>query len=302
MPNPHGDDRRWLGLEVRLEPGDDAEEPAPLAVRRVTAVLVDEGATAVRETGRGLVSHLPEPEERGPLLARLRDRLEAAAGGAFTGLETWSEEDRDWAGLWRAELEPRRVGRRLIVAPPGSDVEEDADDLVVRLEPGMAFGSGDHGSTRGMLRLLEDRLRPGDRVLDAGTGSGILAIAAVRLGAERVIGVDADAEVLPVARENLERNGVADRVRLAQATVDTSFLALLAPVRYDLVAANLTARTLRPLLRPLVDRLARGGALLVGGILEEEAPGFRSAARAAGWEVAADDRDGGWWSACLEHG
>ena len=301
MPNPHGDDRRWLGLEVRLEPGDGAEEPPPLAVRRVAAVLVEEGATAVRETERGLVSHLPEPDDRDALVARLHDRLEAAAEGAFAGLETWAEEDRDWAESWRAGLEPRRVGRRLIVAPPESSVATEADDLVLRLEPGMAFGSGEHGSTRGMLRLLEDRVRPGDRVLDAGTGSGILAIAAVRLGAERVVGVDADAEVLPVARENLERNGVADRVRLAAATVDTSFLALLAPVRYELVAANLTARTLRPLLRPFTERVARDGALLVGGILEEEAPGFRSAARAAGWEVAADDRDEGWWSASLEH-
>lgn len=302
MPNPSGDDGGWLGLEVRLEPCDGEEEASPPTVRRVAAALVEEGATALRETERGLVTHLPAPEDRETLVERLRGRLEAAAGDARVALEAWIEEDRDWTEAWRAGLEPRRVGRRLIVAPPDSSVEADTGELVLRLEPGMAFGSGEHGSTRGVLRLLEERLRSGDRVLDVGTGSGILAIAAVRLGARHVDGVDADPDVLPVARENLERNVVDDRVRLLEATVDTTFLTLLAPVEYDLVAANLTARALRPLLRPLTDRVAREGALLVGGILEEEAAGFRSASRAAGWEVAVEERDEGWWSACLEHG
>lgn len=297
-PAAEGPGPRWLGLAVRLvDPTED-----PVVRRAVAGVLVDEGATAVREEEDALVAHLPRREDGSALVARLRERLEEAAGEAFRSLETWEEEDRDWAEEWRRSLVPRRVGRRLVVAPPEAEVDADPEDLVLRLEPGMAFGSGEHGSTRGVLRLVEGRLREGDRVLDAGTGSGVLAIAAVRLGAGRVVAVDADAEALPVAEANFERNGVSGAVRLVEATVDRAFLALLAPLQFDLVAANLNARALRPLLRPLRERVTSGGALVVGGVLEGEAVGFREAARASGWTVAAEERDAGWWSATLEEG
>lgn len=291
--------RRWLALRIRFHDGEEGGAPDPATLRRVAGLLVREGAAAVREEGDGLVTHLPEPDRPERVLERLRRRLAEIDAADPPTIESWWEEDRDWAEAWRRGLETRRVGDRVVLAPPAREVRASAGEVVVRIEPGMAFGSGDHGSTRGVLRLLAETLRPGIRVLDAGTGSGILAAAAALLGAERVVAVDVDPDAIAVARENLERNGVSDRVRLLEARVDTAFLALLAPVRFDLVAANLSARALRPLLRPLRERVESGGALLIGGILEEEAPGFRRAVRAAGWEVDGEVRDEGWWGARL---
>lgn len=291
--------RRWLGLMIRF--GDDAgdSEPDPARLRRAAALLLEEGATAVREEGNALVTHLPRLERPRRVVERLRNRLGEGEAGSAPEIESWWEADRDWVEEWRRGLEPRRVGERLVLAPHESDPPVQEGDVVVRVEPGMAFGSGDHGSTRGVLRLLEGALRPGDRVLDAGTGNGVLAAAAALLGAERIVAVDVDPDAVEVARETLERNGVTDRVRLCEARVDRVFLALLEPLRFELVAANLSARALRPLLRPLRPRVEPGGALVIGGILEEEAAGFRPAVRSAGWRVEAEIRDEGWWSARL---
>lgn len=291
---------RWLGVRIRLASSPGASGADPIDVRRAAAVLLAEGASAVHEEDEGgLVAHVPAPGAPEAFLRRLRGRIEAAVGRPPEAVERWWQEERDWAEEWRRTLEPRRVGESLVVAPPGQDVEVGEGDHVLRIEPGMAFGSGEHGSTRGVLRLLEASLRRGDAVLDAGTGSGVLAVAAVLLGADRVVAVDTDPEVLPVARENLERNGIEGAVRLVEATVDTTFLTLLSPLRFDLVLANLSARALRPLLDGLRPRVSREGALIVGGILLEESDGFRAAVRAAGWRVDEEERDEGWWSARL---
>lgn len=293
------EERRWLALRIRFHDGEEGGAPDPTVVRRVAGLLVGEGASAVREEGDALVTHLLEPDRPRRLLERLRRKLVQIDPSRPPTIESWWEEERDWSAEWRRGLEPRRVGDRVVLAPPGREVSAGAGVVVVRIEPGMAFGSGDHGSTRGVLRLMAETLRPGDRVLDAGTGSGVLAAAAALLGAERVVGVDVDPDAVAVARENLEENGVAGRVRLLEARVDTAFLALLAPVSFDLVAANLSARALRPLLRPFRERVEPDGVLVIGGILEEEAPGFRGAVLAAGWEVDGEVRDEGWWSARL---
>lgn len=290
---------RWLGLRIGLEPSAGRAEPDPLVVRRAAEVLLDAGASAVHEEEHDVVTHVPAPEDPEAFLERLEERLAAAVGARLGACESWWEEGRAWAEEWRRRLRSRRVGSRLVLAPPGAEVETLEEDVVLRLEPGMAFGSGEHGSTRGVLRLLEASLRPGDEVLDAGTGSGVLAGAAVLLGAGKVVAVDADPEALPVARENLELNGVGGAVQLVEARVDTTFLTLLSPVRFDVVAANLNARTLRPLLSAFHPLLRSDGSLIVGGILLEEADGFRAAIRAAGWDVAAEERDEGWWSARL---
>lgn len=284
---------RWLSLEVELD--------APGAPRHLLArELVELGAGGVLEGEGALRAHLPEPEDPEAVLLEVRRRLEEAAPGAVASV-SWSwEPDRDWGEAWREGLEPRRVGRRIVVAPSWTDPAPRPEDLVLSLDPGMAFGTGEHGSTRGVLRLLEDAVAAGDRVLDLGTGSGILAVAAVRLGAERVLAVDVDADALEVARENVKRNVAADRVELLRVRADARRLALLEPMRFDVLAANILARVLVPLLEPLSRLAAPGGRLLLGGILEREAPEVRSAAADAGWRPSAEVVDEGWWSARFE--
>lgn len=304
--------RRWLALEVELagpgEPGGGAHPPgggeAPGSADPVHALareLVELGAGAVRESDGALHTHLPEPDDPEAFLLATRRRLEEAAPGVVAAVSWGWEPDRDWGEAWREGLEPRRVGRRLVVAPSWTDPSPEPDDLLLSLDPGMAFGTGEHGSTRGVLRLLEGAVTDGDLVLDLGTGSGILAVAAVRLGADRVVAVDVDADALEVARKNLERNGVADRVELLRTRADAPRLALLEPMCFDVLAANILARVLVPLLGPLGRLAAPGAALLLGGILEREASEVREAAAGTGWRPAAEVVDEGWWSVRLEH-
>ncbi len=294
---------RWLAIEVELDPGPDGPGAGrDAAVHALSRALVELGAGAVREEAGTLRGHLPDPDDPESALLEARRRLEAAAPGAVAAV-SWSwEPDRDWGESWREDLEPRRVGRRLVVAPSWTDPEAAPDDLVLTVDPGMAFGTGEHGSTRGVLRLMEEAVEPGDRVLDVGTGSGILALAAVRLGADRVVALDVDADALEVARGNLERNGVAGSVDLLRARADARRLALLEPARFDLLAANILARVLVPLLGPLRRLAAPDAALVLGGVLEREASGVREAAASAGWRTSAEVVDEGWWSVRLERG
>lgn len=291
--------RRWLELEVELAEASGPADGGPATVPVLSRALVDMGAAAVRQEDGVLRTHLPEPDDPEGLLGEVRRRLEDAAPGAVRRL-SWSwEPDRDWVEAWRRELEPRRVGRSLVVAPGGTDPELAEGETLVTLDPGMAFGTGEHGSTRGVLRLLEAAVTPGARVLDLGTGSGILAVAALRLGAGRVVAVDVDADALEVARSNLERNGVAGDADLLRFRADRRWLTLLEPTRFDLIAANILGRVLRPLLAPLRRLAAPGADLLLGGALEREAPGLRRAAEEAGWRPEEEVVDEGWWSVRL---
>lgn len=284
---------RWLRLSVPLAGRDPGEE------RALAAALLALGGAAVLEEDDRLRTHVPEPPVPPAFLREARRRLDRAVAGAGRELSWAWEEDRDWVGRWRRGLEPRRVGRRLVVVPVGTEPEPGDDDLVLRLDPGMAFGTAEHGTTRGVLRLMETAVSAGDRVLDVGTGSGILSLAAVRLGAERVVAVDVDPDALEVARRNLERNGAAEAVELLRARVTPELLALLEPLRFDVTVANILGRVLRPLLTSLRRLAAPGGELILGGVLEEEAEGMRASAGEAGWRVVGEDRDDGWWTVRL---
>ncbi len=158
----------------------------------------------------------------------------------------------------------------------------------------MAFGTGEHETTRGVLRLLEDAVPAGGRVLDVGSGSGILSIAAVRLGAGHVHAVERDADAVACCRDNLARNGVEAAIDVVCADVDMDYLAGLDA--FDLVLANVLSRVIEPLL-PVLAAAARPGApVVLGGILDEEAAPLRRAATSAGLRFEAEDREGGWWS------
>lgn len=291
--------------ELTVSLGADATE----AVEGVTNRLWELGAVGVVEEaaaagGTALRAFLPPGIDPTALTAILRgylsDLAELGIPGAGAGIQATSLPDEPWADAWRAHFRPVAVGRRLLVCPPWEAPAAPlaGDRLVVLIEPGRAFGTGGHGSTRSCLELLERALDDARvaHVLDAGCGSGVLAIAAARLGVARVDAIDVDPDAVAATEDNARRNGVGDRVRGTIASID----AWRDPA--PLVVANLVAAahaTLAPILAGLV---WPGGRVIAGGLLTHEVPPVAGVFAAAGcWLVEVAEHEG-WASLLLRRG
>jgi len=254
----------------------------------LAAWLVSHTGQAIEERDDGTLVTVAETEAGAhALIGALAGSTDPAATARLRPLDTV-----DWSTRWRDGLGPRKFGR-LVVAPSWSDARADPNEVVVVLDPEMAFGSGEHGSTRAALSLLVRHLQAGQAVLDLGSGSGILAIAAVRLGAARATGIEIDAEANLVAVRNAERNGVASSCRFLDG--DAALLApLLGPV--DLLVSNILRTVNATLLPAIRDALGVGGIAILSGMEEAEAPLFRPALRAVGFDIVAEVLDAGWWA------
>ena len=225
-------------------------------------------------------------------LHHVRQRLAVlrAAGMPAAEVSHRVVSDGEWRDGWRAYYRPFRAGVRLVICPSWEDYTAAPGDLVLRLDPGMAFGTGTHPTTRLCLEALEERVRPGDRILDWGTGSGILAIAAGLLGAGEILAIDQDPAAVDSARDNLLRNGLADRVELRQGGIESC------PARaaFDLIVANITADPILSGLEAALARLRPGGTLLLCGISEHRAQEVRAALQ-TGEPASLEERsDEGW--------
>jgi ribosomal protein L11 methyltransferase len=205
-------------------------------------------------------------------LALLNQTRNASPSGDFPRTQRWPAPqirflaEADWAEAWKSGYDVLRIGRRLVVKPTWRDYTPEPDDLVITLDPGMAFGSGLHPTTRLCLEALEDYVRPSASVLDVGTGSGILAIAAARLGASCVMAFDTDPLAVRVARENVALNQVESVVRVQARTAETSNLQ--SPI-WDLIVVNILAETIMDLGPALAANLSPQGILIASGIIAE---------------------------------
>jgi ribosomal protein L11 methyltransferase len=267
----------WCAVDV-TSPSD--------ARAAVATWLVSRTGQAVEERDDGtLVSFAEHPAAAGALLVDLRKVF-----GASVGAELRTLPEVDWTEQWREGLGPRTIGR-LVIAPSWALPTEPAGPLII-IDPESAFGTGEHGSTRTALALLDRHLIPGARVLDLGSGSGILAIAAVRLGAVRATGIEVDEEVEPIARGNAIRNGVVDRVTFI--TGDATALApLLGPV--ELLLSNILRSVNVALLPAIRQSLLPGGIAIFAGMELPEREEFLPALRAAGFTVIDEAVDDAWW-------
>ena len=271
----------WWAIDVRPEPSRREQVGAWLVAR--TGQAVEE-----REDGT-LVTFAEDEHAAEALIAALASAEDGAAGDGAPSPGV--------GGLVDAMARGPRSASRSAGSPwcrPGSSRRTRVDQPVVVLDPETAFGSGEHGSTRAALALLERHLRPGDRVLDLGSGSGILAIAAVKLGAVSAVGIENDPEANPVAWRNAERNDVGGAVQFVEG--DAGDLApLLGPA--DVVLSNILRTVNTALLPAIVSAVRPGGGLAVfSGMERAEAPVFQPALAAAGLRVRDDVVDSGWWA------
>jgi ribosomal protein L11 methyltransferase len=242
----------------------------------------DEGVRLERRRPSVVKAYLPVDDRLGERLDALDAAL--AALGLHPELRTRTVHEQDWADAWKAHFHVERIGRRLVIRPSWQPFTPAPDDVVIDLDPGMAFGTGQHPTTRTCLELLEEHVVPGSVVLDVGTGSGILAVAAVKLGAARCLALDGDPQAVRVARENAVRNGVADRVQVAEGTLP---IALAARHAFDLALANITAAAVAALAPALATALRPGGMLIGSGIVADRLDQVLAAMRAAGFTMRA---------------
>ena len=218
-------------------------------------------------------------EERNPAesVSFIKERLDGLGIAYELTLSGMKEED--WANTWKKYYKPIRIARRLMVVPTWEEYEPQAGDLILKMDPGMAFGTGTHETTRLCATLTEDFMKPGARVLDVGTGSGILAIAASKLGAGEVLAYDIDPVAVRVAQENCDVNGCAN--------ITCGISDLLAGVDtkgglYDFVCANIVADIIVRMAGDIIRYMKPGGLLAVSGIIDTQADRVRAALEQGG--------------------
>ena len=197
----------------------------------------------------------------------------------------------EWQNSWKEFFHVLRVGERIVVCPTWREYEAKPDEVIVHLDPGMAFGTGHHPTTRMCLEIIEQTVTPGDSVLDLGCGSGILSIAAVKLGAERAVGFEIDPIAVKAGRANIDLNRAADSVELIHGTLPSP----RAPAgSFDCVFANISARVVTDLAARIVECIAPGGRLLVSGVIEKHLDGVTDALIAEGATIERQEIDGDW--------
>jgi ribosomal protein L11 methyltransferase len=294
---------RWLELTVEAD-SEAVEAVSEILGRlghgaavRPTRLLRDPAdELAVREDPSApyeLTTHLPD-DAAAPAAIERTERalwhLQAFGLRPVGELRVRPVEDRDWTEAWREGYRPQRIGR-LLILPSWLDPPDGADATVVRMDPGMAFGTGLHPTTRACLAWLQELAPMPARVLDVGSGSGILGIAALALGARLVDAVDTDEAAVAATRANAELNGVAERLSVRPGSLEEP-----AAPPYPLVLANLVAAVLIELAPRLHAHTAAGGTLLASGIIAERGAEVEAALAAAGLACAERRTDGEWVS------
>jgi ribosomal protein L11 methyltransferase len=190
-------------------------------------------------------------------------------------------DEEDWAHSWKAYFRPQKIGRNMVVKPTWRDYRADRSEVVIELDPGMAFGTGTHPTTAMCISMIENYLEKGNLFLDIGTGSGILMIAAAKLGAGKIRGVDHDETAVQIAVENLRRNGVeAQRFFVICANLAEGI-----KEKYDIVAANILSQVILNLLNDIGGVLKAGGIFICSGIVDKNEKQVVAAMRNIGFEI-----------------
>ena len=288
--------RTWW--EIRLRVPALHEEDAVAALWESGCLGVEsrgrrraEDPEARRPGGRvTLAAFYPASRRAAPLAAGVKRTLRAAGVPPPPVSRPRRVVDRRWVERWQRSLRPLPIGRRFIAVPEGCSAPDGSRRIPLRIPFGQAFGTGEHASTRLSLALLESTLEAGDRVIDLGTGTGILAVAALRLGARTALAVDVDPVAIAVARQTVRMNRIGKGLTLRRADAASA----LAPRRYDVALVNIGARVIRDLLPRLSRALRPGGRAIFAGILVADEPDLLRRSRHSGLRLLARKRSPPW--------
>ena len=280
---------------------DRADVPDPMKPG-VFWELYDPAMVAAMPTDVLVKGWFEQNEHTHDVLANIRQQFAALVQediGISLGtliMDIQNVADEDWSEVWKKYYKPFRIGSHLVVKPTWESYATREDDLVVELDPGMAFGTGTHETTNMCMELLETHMQPGLRVMDVGTGSGILAIAAAKLGAPSILAVDIDPDAVKVARENVHHNRVEQQVRVVQGDLVKS-----EAMPCELAVANIVADAICMLAAPLTRHLVPGGLLICSGIIREREQDVQDALASAGYTPVQRLTKGEWVALCVKN-
>ena len=251
-------------------------------------VLIDDKSTETPTNDTSspvnLITHFPTDDLVGTRIARLKTFLQELQEIGLeirpAQIEMKSIKDEKWSESWKSEFPPLQIGRRFIVSPRWNKITSSSEQIVIWLDPGMAFGTGYHPTTQLALCLLEEVISGDEDVADIGTGSGILAIAAAKLGANKVIATDIDKTVIPIARENACINGVEEKIEVVEGNAFESLSG-----RYDIIVVNILTKVILPIIPDCPHYLKANGLLIFSGILTEEMQQIESTAKFNGLHI-----------------
>ena len=283
--------------------GVEIEDRQPLTEEEKQQMFVDILPELPADDGTARVSFYLEPEEDNPgILARVREELENLRNftdigeGTILSSET---EDADWINNWKQYFKQFYVDDILIIPSWEEVKEEDRDKMILHIDPGTAFGTGMHETTQLCIRQLKKYVKPGDEILDVGTGSGILSIIALKLGAGHALGTDLDPCAVPAVEDNKKANGIPEEafsMVIGNSIDDSRVQETAGREKYDLVTANILAGVLVPLTPVVREHLKPGGIYITSGILEEKEEEVKRAVEEAGMAVVEITRQGEWVS------
>ena len=270
---------------IYIEDYSDLEQGA----REIAHIdLIDEDLLA-RDRTTSIIHIYIDPQDNPPeAVAFLRERLTAV--GIAHEVDAATVREEDWANNWKKYFKPLPVGKKLLICPSWETTDNPDGRAVLSIDPGMAFGTGGHDTTRLVLETLENHVAAGDAFLDIGCGSGILSIAACLLGADSALGVDIDALAVRTAKENGELNGLTE----PKYTIINGDLAEDVSGTYPVIAANIVADAIIALSPAVPSLLADGGVYIVSGIIDTREQDVLTALAACGFAVAERHEHGGW--------